>query len=199
MDSSGNAAMNGSQSAHNPSYTFLDGMESFGGSDTLHNGGEDYSQYFDPALFENSTIGQGFSQQQQQPIPQPFNSNVARQSNSPGLSQYNPPQPNYTLNQYSQPLYDSRQLPQHNYDSRFYPRPSPSPVGFDSSYPYQPQMPFNSQNYNAAQHVNMPQRQSPNPTPAYPPRQQQPSPYVNIGPRPSQLSQVQVCIILSKF
>ncbi|EXJ95590.1 hypothetical protein A1O1_00712 [Capronia coronata CBS 617.96] len=181
--------MNGSQSANNPSYTFLDGIQSYAGSDTLQNGGEDYSQYFDPALFEASTIGPGFSQQPQH-IPQSFNANVARQSHSPGLPQYNPPQPNYSLNQYSQPLYDSRQMPQQNYDSRYYPRPSPSPVGFEGGYAYQQQMPYNPQNYNA-QHVNIPPRQSPTPNPTYPPRQQQPSPYVNIGPRPSQLSQVQ--------
>ncbi|EXJ89735.1 hypothetical protein A1O3_02802 [Capronia epimyces CBS 606.96] len=197
MDSSGNASMNGSQSANNPSYSFLDGIQSFAASDPLQNGGEDYSQYFDPALFESTTIGHGFSQQPQQPMPPNFNSNVAKQSNSSGLPQYNSPQPNYGLNQYPPALYDSRQIPQQNYDSRFFPRPSASPVGFDGGYPYQQHMPFTGQNY-GAQHVNMPQRQSPSPAPPYPARQPQSSPYMNAGPRPSQLSQVQVWTNLAK-
>ncbi|KAG9788235.1 hypothetical protein ABEF93_005647 [Exophiala dermatitidis] len=187
MDSSTNGPMNGSQPANNPSYTFLESVHNFAASDALQDGGEDYSQYFDPALFDNTTIGPGFSQQQQT-MSQNFNPNVARQSNSPALPQYNPSQQNYSMGQYQQGLYDSRQMPQHNYDPGFYARPSASPVGFDSSYGYHAQMPFNGQNYDTQQ-AHVPARQTPTPTANYQPRQQQPSPYVNIGPRPSQLSQ----------
>ncbi|KIX01056.1 uncharacterized protein Z518_10122 [Rhinocladiella mackenziei CBS 650.93] len=175
-------------STHNQSYGFLDGIQAYSNSDNLQNG-EDYSQYFDPALFENTTIGQSFSQQPQS-ISQNFDSNIPRQSNSPGIQQYTSAQPTYSHQQYSQSLYDSRQLSQPNYDPRFYPRHSPSPVGFDGGYPYQSPMGYPNQNYNS-QHMNMPPRQDHTPTPNYPPRQQHPSPYVNIGPRPSQLSQVQ--------
>ncbi|KAK5454264.1 hypothetical protein LTS15_006264 [Exophiala xenobiotica] len=184
MDSSTNHSLNGTQHGNNPSYSFLDGIQSFAN--------DEFSQYFDPALFENTTIGPGFSQQPQtQSLPQQtFNQNVPRQSHSP-LPQYNSPQqPTLSHGQYSQPMYDTHQLPQHNYDSRFYPRPSASPAGFDGGYGYQSQMNYNNQGFNA-QHINMPQRQTPTPTTNYPPGQQRVSPYINIQARPTQMSHMQ--------
>lgn len=209
MDPSTNPSMNGTQHSNNQAYGFLNGIQPFGGSDNFQHG-EDYSQFFDPALFETNTLGHGFSQQQpqqpqqppqssqpQQPMSQNFDADAPRQSNSPSLPQYNPPQQSY--HQYSQPVYDSRQMSQPTYDPRFYPRPSASPVGYDGGYAFQPHINYGNQNYNP-QHLNLPPRQSPTPTQNYPPRQQQPSPYVNIGPRPSQLSQVQVghCLFISR-
>lgn len=187
MDSSTDQSMNGTQHSTNPSYSFLDGIQAYAGSDALSNG-EDYSQYFDPALFENTTLGPGFTQQPQS-VPQNFNQNVSRQSHSP-LPQYNSTQPTFSHTQYSQPLYDARQISQSSYDPRFFSQSSASPVGFDGNYGYQPPMNYNSQNYNT-QHMDVPQRQTPTPTANYPSRQQQPSPYVNIGPRSSQLPQMQ--------
>jgi hypothetical protein len=189
MDSSTNPSMNGAQHSNNPPYGFLDGIQSFAGADTLQNA-DDYSQFFDPALFETTTLGHGFAQQQQQQqqaMSQNFDTNGSRQSNSPGVPQYNPQPQSFAHHQYAQPMYDSRQIAQPNYDPRFYSRPSPSPVGFDGGYPYQ-QMGYGTQNFNSP-HMNLPQQQTPTPTPNYAPRQQQPSPYVNIGPRPPQLSQ----------
>ncbi|KIV81772.1 hypothetical protein PV11_03932 [Exophiala sideris] len=187
MDSSTDQSMNGTQHTTNPSYSFLDGIQSYSGSDPLSNG-EDYSQYFDPALFENTTLGPGFTQQPQ-PVSQNFNQNVSRQSHSP-LPQYNAAQPNFSHTQYSQPLYDTRQISQSTYDPRFFSASSASPGPYEGGYGYQPPMTYNNQNY-TTQHVDIPQRQTPTPTASYSPRQQQPSPYVNIGPRPSQLSQMQ--------
>ncbi|KAI1608948.1 hypothetical protein EDD37DRAFT_133025 [Exophiala viscosa] len=187
MDSSADQSVNGTQHTPNPSYSFLDGIESYAGSDPLSNG-EDYSQYFDPALFENTTLGHGFAQQPQ-PVSQNFNQNVSRQSHSP-LPQYNAAQPNFSHSQYTQPLYDTRQISQSTYDPRFFSPSSASPAPFDGGYGYQPPMTYNNQNY-SSQQMDLPPRQTPTPTANYPARQQQPSPYVNIGPRPSQLSQMQ--------
>lgn len=190
MDSSTNPSMNGTPHGNNQSYSFLDTIQPFATTDPLQNG-EDYSRYFDPALFETTTIGHGFAQQPQS-IPPTYDSNASRQSNSPSLPQYNSPQPSFQHTQYSQqPLFDTRQMSQPAYDPRFYPRPSASPVGFDGGYNYRSPLAFNNQNYNP-QHMNMPQGQTPAPTANYPPRQQPGSPYVNIGPHLSQLSQIQV-------
>lgn len=201
--------MNGAQHANNQSFGFLDGIQSFATSDGLQ-GADDFS-YYDPALFESSAMGAGFSQQPSS-LSQNFDSNASRQSNSPVLQQqYNHAQQSYPQHQYSQSLYDSRQIAQSNYDPRFYTRPSPSPVAFDAGYNYQPHMGYSTQNYNP-QHLNIPQRQTPTPTQTYQPiqqqqqqqqqpqqqpqqQQQQPSAYVNIGPRPpSQLSHIQVFV-----
>jgi hypothetical protein len=188
MDPSTNSTMNGAQHANNPSYNFLDGITQYSDANTLPNG-DDFSSFFDPALFESTAIGPGFSQQPQS-IPQnSFTQNVPRQSNSPGLPQYNSTQPSFSHTQYSQPIYNAQSLPQPNYDARYFSRPSASPVNFDA-YSYQPSMGYPNQTFNPQQ-MNIPPRQTSTPT-NYPPRQQQPSPYVNIGQRPSQLSQVQV-------
>ncbi|KIW10906.1 hypothetical protein PV08_10205 [Exophiala spinifera] len=170
--------MNGSHNSNNPAYPYLDGIQTYSN--------EEFSRFFDPALFEDTTIGPGFSQQSQ-PLPQNFNQDVSRQSHSP-LPQFNSPQPAYqTHNQYSQPqLYDTRPLPQQqNYDTRFYSGPSPPALGYEGGYSFQPQMNYNTQNFNP-QHLNMPPRQTPTPT-NYPPasgQQQHTSPFVNIQPSP---------------
>jgi len=194
MDPSSNTTMNGAQlhqDANGHSYNFLDGLPPYAGHDALTSGNEDFHTFFDPALFENApSLGHGYSQQSQ-PLPQTFNQNATRQSNSPGIPQYNASQPSFSHNQYSQPLYESRSISQTTFDPRFYPRPSPSPVAFDS-YHYQPPMNLHNQNFNSPP-LTMQQRQTSTPTQPYPPRQQQPSPYMNIGPRPSHLSQIQVC------
>lgn len=198
MDPSTNSTMNGAHHANNPSYSFLDGITQYGDANTLQNG-DDFSSFFDPALFESTAIGPGFSQQPQS-IPQNslqpqsisqnnFTQNVPRQSNSPGLPQYNATQPSFSHNQFSQPIYNTQSLSQPNYDPRYFSRPSASPVNFDA-YSYQPSMGYPNQPFNPQQ-MNMPPRQTSTPT-NYPPRQQQPSPYVNMGQRPPQLSQVQV-------
>lgn len=193
MDPSTNSTMNGAQHANTPSYTFLDELSQYADTNSLASG-DDFSSFFDPALFESTTIGPGFSQQAQ-PIPQnSFNQNVQRQSNSPGLPQpqynHNQNQPSFSHSQYSQqPVYNGQSLSQPNYDPRYYPRPSASPVNFEA-YNYQPPMNFANQTY-SPQQMNMPPRQTATPT-NYPANQQQPLAYVNIGQRPSQLPQAQV-------
>ncbi|KIW43390.1 uncharacterized protein PV06_04499 [Exophiala oligosperma] len=183
MDSSTNHAINGTHNSNNQAYPYLDGIQTYSN--------EEFSRFFDPALFEDTTIGPGFTQQTQQ-LPPNFNQDVSRQSHSP-LPQFNSPQPAYQPhNQYSQsPLYDTRQLPQQqNYDPRFYSGPSPSPLGFEGGYSFQPPMNYNAQGFNS-QHMNMPPRQTPTPTNFAPGsgQKQQPPPYVNV--QPSHLAQMQ--------
>ena len=189
MDPSTNPAINGAQHANGQQYGLLDGIQTFAGNDTLQNG-EDLSRFFDPELFDSTTIGNGFSQPSMS-VSQDFDQNAGQQSSTPDIHHYNVPQQSYTHHQYSQPFYNSQQMSQSNYDPRFYSRPSASPVGFDGGYPFQSQMGYNHQHFNPQQ-MNLPQRQTPTPTQNYSPRQQQPTSFINIASRPSQLSHVQV-------
>ncbi|EXJ59786.1 hypothetical protein A1O7_03933 [Cladophialophora yegresii CBS 114405] len=177
--------MNGTQHAKGQSYNMLDGIQSYAGSETLHNG-EDLSRFFDPELFESTAIGKGFSQ----PSLPRSDAGAGRQSHTPDIHQYNAPQQNYSQPQYSQAFYNSQQMNQSTFDPRFYTRPSPTPVSFDGGYQYQSPMGFTPQHF-APQQMNIPQRQTPTPTQSYQQRQQQPAQFVSIAQRPSQLSHVQ--------
>ena len=189
MDPSTNTSINGTHHTNGQSYNLLDGIQSYAGPEALQNA-EDLSRFFDPELFESTAIGNGYPQPSMS-ISQDFDSNTARQSSNPDIHQYNVPQQNFSQHQFSQPFYNSQQMNQSTFDPRFYTRPSPSPVGFDGGYPYQSQMNYTPQHF-GAQQMNLPQRQTPTPTQNYPPRQQQPSPFVNIAQRPPQLSHVPV-------
>ncbi|OQU95079.1 hypothetical protein CLAIMM_01340 isoform 2 [Cladophialophora immunda] len=197
MDPSTNSSLNGAQHAKGQSYGLLDGIQAYAGSDSLHNG-EDLSRFFDPDLFDSTTLGSSYAQPSLS-MSQDYDTNARRQSGTPDVQQYTVPQQTFSHHQYSQPFYDSRPMSQPNYDPRFYSGPSPSPVGFDGGYPYQSQMGYPNQQF-GAQQLSMQQRQTPTPSQNYPPRQQhqqpqQPQPqqstFVNIGPRPTQLSHVQ--------
>ncbi|KIY02647.1 uncharacterized protein Z520_01112 [Fonsecaea multimorphosa CBS 102226] len=193
MDPSTNSSLNGAQHAKGQSYGLLDGIQAYAGPDSLQNG-EDLSRFFDPELFDSTTLGSSYVQPSLS-MSQDYDPNAGRQSGTPDVQQYNVPQRAFSHHQFPQPFYDSRQMSQPNYDPRFYPRPSPSPVGFDSGYSYQSRIGYPNQQFGGHQ-LNM-QRLTPTPSQNYPSRQQQPqqqqpqpqhSTFVNIGPRPTQLS-----------
>ena len=193
MDSTTNSGMNSThvqQDANGSQYNFLNGVESYGGSSNLQSNNNEYAEFFDPALFDNSTLGHGFSQQPS-PAQSAFTSNAARQSHSPALPQYHSTQPSYQP-QYQPPFYDSRSLTQSPYDPRYYSRPSPSPVPLDPSYSYQTHLGY-AQNYGQQQlSMSMPQQ---NPTPLQPnyqPRQQSLASYMGSATGQAQLHQAQV-------
>lgn len=191
MDPSANTSMNGSHNTNGQPYNLLDGIQ-YAAQDTLQNG-DDLAGFFDPELFESTTIGNGYSQSSM-PMSQDFDPNAGRQSNTPEIHQYSIPQQNFPQHQYQQPFYTQQHVNQSNYDpASFYQhsRPSPSPVGFDGGYSYQPQMGFTSQS-SYPQQINITQRQTPSQSRNYlqTPQQQQ-QPYVNIGPRPTQQQQQQ--------
>jgi hypothetical protein len=187
MDPSTHASMNGAQHANGQSYSLLDGIQAYGASDNLQSG-DDLSRYFDPELFESTTIGNGFSQPSMS-LSQDFEANATRQSSTPDIMQYNVPQQSFTHHQFSQPFYNSQQMNQPTFDPRMYSRPSPSPVSFESGYTFQPQMNYTPQHF-ASQQMNLQQRQPSTQSQNYPPRQQQQ--YVNIAQRPTQLPHPQV-------
>lgn len=209
MDPSINSAMNGSQHGENHynanNNSFLDGITDFTDPDHLHTNDE-LSAFFDPALFETSALGPGFSQQAQPLSQNNFNQNPSRQSNSPGLTQFNSPQPSYQHPQYPQhpqhpqhpqPLFNSQPMPQSSYDPRFFVRPSQSPVNYDG-YAYHPQMGYQPQQYQQQQ-MNLPPRQSSTPVANLqqrPPQQHQQHPpsavsYTNIAQRQPPIPQGQ--------
>jgi hypothetical protein len=190
MDPSANTSMNSSHHQNPQQYSILDGIQSYTGSDGLQNGDADLSRFFDPELFDSTTIGNGFSQPSMS-MSQDFDPNAARHSNTPELAQYNPPQQSFGHHQYSQSFYNPQQMNPANYDSRFYPHSSASPVAFDRGYAYPPQINYTSQSF-SNQQLSVPQRQTPTPVPSYQQRQPQSSPYVNIAQRPAQMSHAQV-------
>ncbi|KIV96520.1 hypothetical protein, variant 2 [Exophiala mesophila] len=209
MDPSINSAMNGSQHGENHfnpnNNSFLDEITDFTDPGHLHTNDE-LSQFFDPALFEASALGPGFSQQAQPLSQNNFNQNQPRQSNSPGLSQFNSPQPSYQHPQFPQhtqhsqhpqhpqhpqPMFNSQPMPQSSYDPRFFVRPSQSPVNYDG-FAYHPQIGYQPQQYqqHQQQQMNMPPRPSPSPATNLqqrpPPQHQHPTSavsYTNIAQR----------------
>ena len=166
----------------------LDGIQPYSASDSLQNG-EDLSRYFDPELFESTTIGNGFSQPSMS-MSQDFDPSAARRSNTPDM--YTVPQQNFGHHQFpQQQFYNSQQMSQATFsDPRMFAQPSPSPVSFDPRYTYQPQIAYAPQHF-TPQQMSIPQRQTATPSQNYPLRQQQTS-YVNIAQRPSQMSHPQV-------
>ncbi|OAL26271.1 hypothetical protein AYO20_10148 [Fonsecaea nubica] len=192
MNPSSNPSLNGAQHAKGQSYGLLDGIQAYAGVDSLPNG-EDLSRFFDPELFDSTTLGSSYTQPSMS-MSHDYDPNAGRQSGTPDVQQYNVAQRAFPHHQYTQPYFDSRQMTQPNYDPRYYSQPSPSPVGFDGGYSYQTQMGYPNQQF-SAQQLSIPQRQTPTPSQNYPPRQQQQaqpqqSPFVNMGPR-AQLSHVQ--------
>ncbi|KAJ9611325.1 hypothetical protein H2200_004509 [Cladophialophora chaetospira] len=187
MDPSTNASMNGTQHTNGQPYnSILDGIQNYAGSDSIPSG-EDIAGFFDPELFD-TTVNNGFSQASLS-MSQDFDINGSRQSHTPEIHQYGASQQNFSQHQFPPQFYNSQQMNQSTFDPRLYSRPSPSPVGFDGGYSYQSQMGYTPQNF-SAQQMNIPQRQTQSSSQNYPPRQQ-PSPFVNIAQRPSQLPHVQ--------
>ncbi|OAP59011.1 hypothetical protein AYL99_06308 [Fonsecaea erecta] len=193
MDPSTNSSLNGAQHTKGQSYNLLEGIQAYASTDGLQNG-EDLSRFFDPELFDTTTIGSSYAQPALS-MSQDYDPNTGRPSGTPDPQHYNNvPQRPFPHHQYSQPFYDSRQLNQANYDPRFFSRPSASPVGFEGGYSYQHQMRYPNQQF-GAQQLSM-QSQTPPPSQNYAPRQQQQGQsqqlqYVNMGPHPTQLSHVQ--------
>ena len=176
---------------NNNSYPdFLGGIHNFATS-TDHTGNDDIQDYFHPDLFDTQDASSTPQQQQQQQQPSQnyssaFNQQASRQSHSPALPAYNPNQHAFTQHpQFTQQSFDPRSMfqSQQSFDPRFYQqRPSQSPAPLDH-YPYQ-NTAFQSQNYHQ-QPMNMQQRQSSTPTPAYTQNQQSYSPFINFDSRNS--------------